>query len=366
MTGKTRSVVVEGPRKMALREFPLPPIGPEEALLKVEMVGVCGSDVGIYLGKQSDPPTPYPIILGHEIVGRIEEAGKTFSERKSLKKGDRAIILCNFGCGYCYSCLLGRFTHCESKPRYGLTLSCKDYPHLWGAYGEYLYISPRAMVVKIDEDIVPEVGVLIAAVIANGIRWMRTQGGVTIGDTVVIQGPGPQGLAGVIAAKESGASRIIVTGLAKDEKRFELARAFGATDIINVGKEDSLEAVGKITQGKMANIVMDTTGNPAAARLLLDLVGKYGTIVLPGIYGFNEIPMVLDHIYAKELTVRGVRGQDITSVRAAVNLAKSKKYPLKRMVTHRFPLEEAERAVQLVAGEIQDEGLVKAVLVPEA
>lgn len=364
MSTKTRAMVVEGPRAMAMREFEIPPIGAEDGLLKVEMVGICGSDVGIYQNKQGDSPPPYPLIMGHEIVGRIEEIGEIAAKRQGLQKGNRAIVLCNFGCGYCLPCLLGKFSHCELNPKYGLTISCKDSPHLWGAYGEYLYIAPRAMVLKIDEDIQPELGVLIAAVLANGIRWIRTQGGLTIGDTVVIEGPGPQGLAGIIAAKESGASRIIVTGLGKDEKRFELARAFGATDIINVEKEDPLRAVGEITQGKMANIVMDTTGNPAAAMLLLDLVGKYGTIVLPGIYGFKEIPMVLDKIYAKELTIRGVRGQDITSVKAAINLARSKKYPLEKMVTHRFPLEEAEKAVQLVAGEIKDVGLIKAVLVP--
>lgn len=362
---KTRSMVITGPRKMALWEFDIPPIGPEDGLLAVEMVGICGSDVGIYKGKQTDYPPPYPLILGHEIVGRFEEIGEIASKRHGVKRGDRAIVLCNFGCGYCLPCRLGKFNHCESSFRYGLTISCKDSPHLWGAYGNHLYVSPAALVQKIGNDVPPEVGVLVAAVIANGIRWVRTKGGVTIGDTVVIEGPGPQGLAGIIAAKESGASRIIVIGLTRDKKRFELAKEFGATDMVNAEEKDPIEAVKEITQGKMANVVMDATGHPAGGRLILDLVGKGGTIVIPGGYGFTtEIPLILDKIYTKEITILGVRGQDILSVKAGVDLAKSKKYPLGKMVTHRYPLEQAEAAIQLVGGGTGAEEVIKAVLVP--
>ncbi len=362
---KTRSMVLTGPQEMVMREFDIPPIGPEEGLLAVEMVGICGSDVGIYKGKKTDVPPPYPLIMGHEIVGRFEEIGERASRRHGIKKGERAIVLCNFGCGTCLPCLLGKFNHCESSFRYGLTISCKDSPHLWGAYGKHLYISPRALVQKIGDDVPPEVGVLIAAVIANGIRWVRTMGGATIGDTVVIEGPGPQGLAGVIAAKESGASQIIIIGLSRDQKRFDLAKEFGATDIVNAEEKNPIEAVREMTQGKMANVLMDTTGHPAGGRLILDLVGKGGTVVIPGGYGFTtEIPLVLDKIYAKEITIQGVRGQDITSVKAGVNLAKAKKYPLEKMVTHRYPLEEAETAIQLVGGEVGGEDVIKAVLVP--
>ena len=362
---KTRSMVLTGPRKMVMQEFEIPPIGPEEGLLAVEMVGICGSDVGRYKGKAADLPTPYPLILGHEIVGRFEEIGEEASRRWGIKKGERAIVLCIFGCGICPPCLLGNLNHCESSFRYGLTISCKDSPHLWGAYGKHLYVSPRALVQKIGDDVPPEVGVLIAAVLANGVRWMRTMGGTTIGDTVVIEGPGPQGLAGVIAAKESGASRIIVTGLTRDKKRFDLAREFGATDLVNAEEQNPVEAVREMTGGKMADVVMDTSGNPAGGKLILDLVGKGGTVVVPGSYGFTtEIPLVLDKIYTKEITIQGVRGQDISSVKASVDLAKAKKYPLEKMVTHRFPLEQAEAALHLVAGEGGGEDVIKVVLVP--
>ena len=365
MSRKTRSMVVEAPGKMSLWEFDLPRIGPEDGLLKVEMAGVCGSDPGMYRGKASRAPRPYPIIMGHEIVGRVQEMGNVAAKRHGVKVGDRVIIEYAFGCGQCYPCITGNYGQCESLLTYGSMISCKEPPHLWGAYGEYLYIDPRAMVHRINETLPLEAAVLICAVLGNGIRWLRTMGGISIGNTVVVEGPGQQGLAGVIVARESGAQNIIVTGLEKDRKRFELAREFGATHCIDVGKEDPVEVVREATVGKMADVVMDVTGNPAGAIKALDLVGRGGTVILPGLYGMDkEIPLTMDKVVYKEVRVQGVYSHNIKSVIPAIALAESRRYPIEKMVTHRFPLEEAERAVRLVGGEIEGEEAIKVVIVP--
>ena len=365
MSRKTRSMVVETPGKMSMWEFDLPRIGPEDGLLKVEMAGVCGSDPGMYRGKATRAPRPYPIIMGHEIVGHIEEMGDAAAKRHGVKKGDRVIIEYAFGCGQCYPCITGNYAQCESFFTYGSMISCKQPPHLWGAYGEYLYIAPRAMVHKVSETLPPEAAVLVCAVLGNAIRWLRMIGGVSIGNTVVIEGPGQQGLAGVIVARESGARNIIVTGLAKDHKRFDLAREFGATHCIDVEKDDPVEAVKEVTAGKMADVVMDVTGHPEGAIKALDLVGKGGTVILPGLYGGDkEIPLVVDKVVFKEVRVQGVYSHNIQSVIPAIALAESRRYPLEKMVTHRFPLEEAERAVRLVGGEIEGEEAIKVLIVP--
>src|SRR3972149_4636131 len=199
----SKAMVLESPGKMVLREFPIPEIGPEEGLLKVEMVGVCGSDVGTYKGKVTRAVRPYPIIMGHEIFGTIAEIGEEVSRRKGLFKGDRAVVEYTFGCGNCYPCLEGDYKHCTSSFTYGSMISCKDPPHLWGAYSEYLYLPPRAMVHRVRKDLLPEVGVLICAVLGNAIRWVRMAGNISIGETVVIQGPGQQGLAAVIVYRET-------------------------------------------------------------------------------------------------------------------------------------------------------------------
>jgi alcohol dehydrogenase len=359
------AIVLEAPGKMVLKEFPLPAIGPEEGLLKVEMVGVCGSDVGMYRGKATRAPRPYPIIMGHEIFGTIVEVGEKASKRWNLKEGDRAIVEYAFGCGECFYCKQGDYIHCEAMFTYGSMISCKDPPHLWGAYSEYLFLPPRAMVHRVRQDLLPEVGVLICAVLGNAIRWVQVIGGVRQGDIVVIEGPGQQGLAGVIVAREAGAQKVIVTGMTKDRIRFELAKTFGADEIIDVEKDDPVRRVKEITGGKMADLVMDVTGSPKGAITAIDLVKKKGTVILPGLYGMDrEIPLVLDKIVYKEVRVQGVFSHDFRSVLPAIKLAESGKYPLEKMVTHRFPLEKAEKAIRVAGGEIEGEDPIKVVIIP--
>jgi alcohol dehydrogenase len=365
MKRMTRSMVVEKPGQIVMREFPIPAIGPEDGLIRMEMAGVCGSDPGMYRGKASSLPIAYPLILGHEIVGRVEEIGELAAQRHKVKKGDRVIVETAFGCGFCHACLTGNYVQCESSLLYGHTIPCNRPPHLWGAYGEHLYVAPRAMVHKISDDLAAEVAVLICAVLGNTVRWLRNIGNVGIGQNVVIQGPGLQGLAGVIVARESGASRIIVTGLEKDRKRFALAREFGATDCIQVEKQDPVDAVRELTRGAMANIVMDVTGSPQGPVKALDLVAKGGTIILPGIYGSDKaIPLVLDKIVFKEVRIQGVLSQNRQSVLPAITLAESRKYSLEKMVTHHLPLAEAEKALRVVGGEFEEEEAIKVVLVP--
>ncbi|OGP77238.1 MAG: hypothetical protein A2V86_00835 [Deltaproteobacteria bacterium RBG_16_49_23] len=361
----SRAIVLEAPGKMVLKEFPLPAIGPEEGLLKVEMVGVCGSDVGMYRGKATRAPRPYPIIMGHEIFGTIVEIGEEASKRWNLKEGDRAIVEYAFGCGECYDCKQGKYIHCEAMFTYGSMISCKDPPHLWGAYSEYLYLPPRAMVHKVSDHLPPEAGVLICAVLGNAIRWVQMIGGVSQGDIVVIQGPGQQGLAGVIAAREAGAKKVIVTGMTRDQIRFELAKTFGADEVVDIEKDDPVARVREITGGRMADLVMDVTGNPKGAITAIDLVKKKGTVILPGLYGMDrEIPLVLDKIVYKEVRVQGAFSHDFRSVLPAIRLAESGKYPLEKMVTHRFPLKEAEKAIRVAGGEIEGEDPIKVVIIP--
>jgi alcohol dehydrogenase len=365
MTGKTKSMVLEGPRIMKMWEFDLPEIGENDALLKVEMTGVCGSDPGIYNGKAFKAPRPYPIIMGHEIIGHIAEIGERFAKRNGLQQGDRVIVEYAFGCGECPACLVGNYGTCEKIYNYGSMISCKNPPHLYGGYGEYVYLHPRAMVHKVSKDISAEAGVLICAVLGNGLRWLRHKGNVSIGETVVIVGPGPQGLAAVIIAREAGAGKIIVAGTTKDSRRLDLARRYGAHHTVNVEKEDLVGAVKDLTAGRMADVAVDVSGSVHAAKGVFDLVKRQGRVVLPGLYGATkEASVVLDKIVMKELTVLGVFSQDVTSVIPSIALAESGRYPLEEMVTHRLPMAEAERAVQIAAGEFPEEEPIKVVLIP--
>ncbi|MEW6275114.1 MAG: alcohol dehydrogenase catalytic domain-containing protein [Bacillota bacterium] len=363
MPRKSRAAVLEGIRKMSIQEFEIPNINSDDGLLRVEMVGVCGSDPGMYMGKFQ---VPFPIIMGHEIVGYIAEIGEHAAEKHGVKKGDRVVVEHPFGCGECYSCITGDYIYCEKNLKYGYSISCKDAPHLWGGYSEYLYIAPRAMVHKVSKDLPAEAAILICAIMGNAIRWVRMIGQVSIGDTVVVQGPGQQGLAAVIAAKESGASKIIVVGTSKDRRRLEMARKLGADYTININEEDPVAKVREISGGLMADAVVEVSGHPEALKVSPDLVRKKGTIIAAGLYGQKtEIPLIFDKLVMNEVKLQGVYSHDIRAVLPAIRLVESRRYPIEELVTHKFKLDEAEKAVQLVAGEVEDkEEPIKVAIVP--
>ncbi|MBS4021005.1 MAG: alcohol dehydrogenase catalytic domain-containing protein [Dethiobacter sp.] len=360
---KSTSVVLEGIKTIAVRDFEVPHIGPKEALLRMELAGVCSSDVGMYTGKIG--PKPYPIILGHELVGFIEEAGEDFTHRHGVKKGDRVIVEFTFGCSECSACVAGNYRFCEKTLSYGSSISCQEPPHLWGGYGQYLYLPYNVMVHKISSTLSAKTAVLVCAVMANAIRWVRLAGNVAIGDTVVVQGVGQQGLAAIAVARYAGAKTVIATGLGKDSRRFEMAKRMGADYCINVEEKDMVAEISSITGGKMAELVIELTGNAKSAELTTKLVGRMGAIVLPGLYGTGkDVPIKLDELIRKEARIYGVYSHDGNAVRRAIGLAESGRFPWDDMVTHVFRLEEAEKAIKVVAGEVEGSEAVKVVIDP--
>ena len=363
---KTRSMVLEGPRKIVMKEFEIPEIGSEEGLLKVIMTGVCATDPKFYKAGFN-----VPLILGHEIYGSIAEIGENASRRYGVKKDDRVIIDVGVGCGYCQNCLNGNSKFCVNSYAYGTGTNSLVPPHIWGAYGEYMYIAPNSVVHKISKNVPPESAVLINALIANGIQWIRVHGQASIQDAVVIQGSGPQGLSAVVAAKESGASPVIITGiLPVDAERFALAKEFGADYTLDAGSEDLVKRVRDITNGKMADVVLDVTGSADGIVTSLDLIKPQGTLVCASIIAATAdgkdatAPIPIEKIVRNEVRFQGVFTSGGSSTTAAVKLVESGKYAFEKMVTHKFPLEKAEEALQAVGREISGVNPIKAVLTP--
>lgn len=353
MAGVCLAAVTAEVGRIEMREFPLPHVGRDDGLLRVELAGVCGSDPGIFYGKSDPLGRPWPIIQGHEIVGRVEKVGLDMARKKGIKEGDRVVVEYSFGCGECKQCLTGNYRYCHQNYRIGSYISCKEQPHLFGGFSQYFYLHPRMIIHKVD-GISPKVGVLICAVIGNAVRWLRQIGNAPIGDAVVIQGRGQQGLAAVAVAKEAGCRPIIVTGPSAGGGRFELAKRMGADYCINVSEPDAIEQVRDATDGKMAAVVLDTTGRPEAINTSLSLLRPMGRLVVAGIYGTGLVGVDIDTVVKREITVIGVLSHDISSVDPAISLAKSEKYPWEEMVTHVFPLKDAELAIQTVAGKTGD------------
>lgn len=360
MMSTERSAVLVGPRRITMQEFPVPEAGEDDGVLEVEVAGVCGSDVFHYNGSNA------PIIMGHEIVGRVSDIGPTAQQAWGIRAGDRVVVETTFGCGRCERCRMGKYRVCNVSRGYGGAIKSDEAPHLWGGYGQYMYLPPTARVHRISEELPGDVAVLVCAVLGNGVRWLRTIGGVTIGDTAVVVGPGPQGLAATVAASASGAKDIVVVGLSRDEARLSMARRLGATRVIAADREEPRAVVAELTDGAMANVVIDVTNTADSPPLALDLVGTAGTLVLGGGAGQQPSPLMTDRITGEEITIRGVNTHDSPAVKQALSIAESGRYPLDEVVSHRFAVEEAERAIQTVAGEIPAEGFIKAVLYPDS
>ncbi len=278
------AVVQEGPRRLRNERFPLPEIGGDDALLRVEACGICGSDYELYAGAL---PAPFPIIPGHEPVGVIEEIGEATARRWGVKRGDRVAVEALLPCGHCPSCIGGRYSLCRGRGAlptgYGL-ISTKTPPSLWGGYSQYLYLDPHSLVHSLSPDVPAELAVLFNP-LGAGFRWAVDLPATGVGDTVAILGPGQRGLASVIASREAGAGCIIVTGLAADERKLALARRFGAHHTINVEAEDARSRLREITDGG-ADVVVDVTSySLEAVTLAVDVARRGGTIVLAGTKG---------------------------------------------------------------------------------
>jgi len=359
----TTSAVLVAPETFQLRDFQLPTIGDDDGLLHLELAGVCGSDI-LHWGGHSAVGRNLPAILGHEIVGRISEVGPLAAQRWSVQAGDRVIVEASFGCGRCGLCLRGSYQMCDEGQGYGGRISAAVSPHLWGAYGQHLYLPPRARVHRIGNDISPEVGVVIGAVLANGIRWVHAVGGAGIGDTVVVFGPGPQGVAAAIAAHAAGAARIIVVGLPGDKARLAFARDCGATETLTFDQH-TVEAIADLTGGRLADVVIDVTGSANSPALAAEVVRPLGTFVMAGSTPATRVELPWNELVRKEGRAQGVNSHDHAAVRAAIALAASGRYPLHHMVTHYFSLESAGHAVRLIRDAAGAE-VIKAVIDPFA
>jgi threonine dehydrogenase-like Zn-dependent dehydrogenase len=345
MPGTTKSVVVVRPQQMETWEFPLPDVGPRDLLLKVEMVGICGSEPKKYMGTSVWNP-PYPLILGHEMVGFVQEIGEEAARRYQVALGDRIVVEPYLSCGWCEFCSTGYYQLCVNRRVYGTSDSCATPPHLFGGYGRHLFVSWGSKVHKIRPDVAPEAAHL-ASVIGNGIRWVRTKGQVQFLESVVILGPGAQGLASVISAVESGAEPIVMVGLARDRKRLALAAEFGAHHTLVADEVDVADAVRDITSGKMASVVVECTGTAPGMNLALDLARPLGRVSLPGLpHAGQQVPLLMEKVVLKELTLKGALGQ-VVEVTDAVRLINSRRYPIEKIATHVFPLEEAEKGMKL-------------------
>jgi threonine dehydrogenase-like Zn-dependent dehydrogenase len=344
-----RAAVQTGARKIEVRQFPRPVIGPDDgALLRVEACGICGSDVEQYKGTMGGQSLP--MVPGHEPLGIIEEVSDRAAARWGVKPGDRVAVEILIPCRSCDLCLAGRYMSCRHRigshggsnpPERGLGL--------WGGFAEYIHLHPNSILHKVSRELPAEIAVMFNP-LGAGVRWAVHLGGVSLGDTVLVLGAGQRGLSAILAARAAGAATIIATGLTRDARKLRLAREFGADHTINVEDEDTVTRVKEITGGVGVDVVLELT--PMAhqpIRDALDAARFGGRVVLAGLKGGRPAELSTDLIINKALTVVGAFSVDSRGYQEAIRLIEAGQFPLERMHTHTFGLDDVARAIETLA-----------------
>lgn len=350
-TSGQASVLTQFKAPLETRQFALPDsIAPGAALVRMEMAGICGTDVHLWKGEL---PISLPIILGHETVGRIVELGAGLDRDwtgRPLRIGDRVTWNSTTSCGQCFYCAeKHQPTRCPQRRAYGIGYRCDEAPHFLGGYAEYHYLQPRANIFLIPEDLPTESVIGAGCALITAIHGVERTG-IDWRDTVVVQGAGPVGIAALAVAKSAGASKVILIG--GPASRLEMARRFGADHTIDLSAiaepKARLEAVRALTGGYGADAVFECAGVPAAVVEGLEMCRDGGKYLVLGHYCDAGTVAFNPHVITrKQLQVFGSWSSEPRHLKAALEFLRDHRrdFPFDSMVTHRYPIDRANEAL---------------------
>jgi threonine dehydrogenase-like Zn-dependent dehydrogenase len=305
------------------------------------------------------------MIPGHEGVGEIVELK---GEKKDvdgilLKIGDKVLWNRSITCGHCYFCKVKmQPSLCPSRWVYGIHTSCVEPPYLTGNYAEYLLLVAATDLFKIETDADLETFVSASCSGATAAHAFDLSG-IESGDSILVQGVGPLGIFAIAFAKSSGASQIVAIG--GTEERLKIAQSFGATQIFNrhqLSLKERKEAVMELTQGRGVEVAFEMAGEPDALKESISLVRIGGSCVSAGFgepHGTIELDCFHD-IGRKNLRLQGIWVSDVRHTYMALQLILSRMEDFKKLITHRFPLDQANEAIRVM----KSKEAVKAVLLP--
>jgi len=354
MTSKV-AVLTAYQSPLEIREYEVDEtLAPGEALARVEMAGICGTDVHLWKGEL---PIPIPVILGHESAGRIAKLGEGLERDwtgQPLAVGDRVVWASSIVCGECYYCRIKKTpTRCLKRKAYGISYCCDEAPHLRGGYAQWILLRAGSSIFKLP-DTVPFEAIVGAGCALNTALHGIERIGVEMGDTVVVQGAGPVGLAALAVAIESGAAKTVVVG--GPAHRLKMALEFGADAVVSLDEYKTVEArraaVCDVVGEYGADVVLECVGHPSAVPEGFELCRDGGKYLVLGQYANAGNVEFNPHIITKkQLTVMGSWAFEARHVLGAVEfLARSAKWCelFSRQVTHRFTLDQADEALATV------------------
>ncbi|MCM4169356.1 Alcohol dehydrogenase [Arenibacter antarcticus] len=338
-----KALVYYGDHNIALEERPKPTIlKPTDVIVKVLKTTICGTDLGIYKGK--NPEVESGRILGHEGVGIIEEIGDSVSQ---FKKGDKVIISCITSCGSCEYCKKQMYSHCKDG---GWILGYM----IDGVQAEYVRI-PHAdnSLHKIPATIDDEIAVLLSDILPTGHEIGVQYGKVKPGDEIAIIGAGPIGMSALLTAQFYSPSKIIMVDL--DDNRLKLAKELGATHTINSGTTDVEAAIKAIVDGDGVDVAIEAVGIPQTWDICQKIVKPGAHIANVGVHG-KKVDFEINKLWIKNLTITtGLVNTNTTPM--LLKAVSTNSLDLKKMITHHFPLSELEHAYQVFLNGAEEKAL---------
>lgn len=319
-----KAAVTVGPKQVAIRELPDPVPAPDEVLIRVETAGICGSDLHLFDG--SNPYSNYPRTQGHEFSGKVVAFGGEYDG--PVQVGDRVTVEPLIWCGECYPCRHGRPNCCVNLKVLGV--------HAEGAFAELIAVKTRTLfgVGMLDAELTA-----LVEPVSIGMQVV-TRGAVTGEDTVVVYGAGVIGQAALVCARDRGARVLVVDRL---PSRLDLARELGAEEVAEAGKDDVPARIRNWTGGEGPAVAIDATGAPSVIRAAIDAVAPSGRVVIVGI-SEGEVSIPVIQFSRKELTILGSRN-NAGVFGEALDLVQRLNDRLRVLVTHRFPLADAQEAM---------------------
>lgn len=326
------AAVLDRPFSIEVKQVNRPVPKPDEALVKVYCIGICGSDIHYYeFGKIGRYEVKKPIILGHELAGEVVEIGE---EVKNVAVGDRVAVEPGVTCGRCDYCKSGRYNLCP-EVKFMAT------PPIDGAWAEYVAVRSDFLF-QLPDELSFEEGALLEP-LSVGFHAMR-KGKVGPGDSVLVQGLGPIGQLAVQSAKLFGATKVFASDVVPFRR--ELALGMGADTVLDPLADDVGQKLDTLTSGNGVDVIVETSGNSKAISSTIKTVKRGGRIVFVGLPREDEIPIDISHLVDSELEIHGVFRYANTYL-AAIQALKNSELDSKKIITHRFPLQKIKEAVEL-------------------
>lgn len=354
---KANAIVMEEPGRLTQRNVDIPDPGPDDILLRVELTGICGTDVHMYHGGMD---LDFPVVPGHEFAGTIEQIGvnvETDTAGAEIEEGDRLSVVPAMpgdGMDWYSRNMPGRPRLSQNPDRFGFN-NIED--RFAGGMCEYVVLPAKASYYRLPDDMNVELGALVEPMSVGMHAFERSlqpglphiREGFGVGRSVAVQGAGPIGLCAMSAAKAAGAGQIIAID-AMDE-RLDLAEQFGATDVVNLTeyKDDAfIETVKGLTTGNVGpDVVIEAAGVPAAVRQGLELPHDGGTFIEVGHFAYNgEIEINPTRIVQKELNIYGSLAYPPSQFESSIALIDRlrNEVPFEELFNHKVPLDRAAEA----------------------